>query len=501
MKRYDDDLEIDEKTGTGNEEKKNLYKLVVIAVALLAVLAVVVFFVFSKQNKQDAVDAEPEVHTEVMAEAESSIGTESGAFDKEDPQDILNTTEMGEEVDVAELLSASNIAETDEITCGIDVAKYQGVIDWAKVAGAGIDFAMVRVGYRTMETGEICEDSTAKYNMQEAQANGVKIGAYFFSTAVTKEEAIEEADWVADYIAQYRITYPVAYNCEGFNNIDNRQYSLTQTERSDIAMAFLNRIYERGYTPMFYAPRNELVSNTKWDTDRIEERYKVWVSHYTSAETTDYTGQYVMWQYTNQGTIDGIDTPVDVNIAYFGYEGTAAALDQTAPETVEANVEALMNFQEVNETVTAKNETNLRDIPCQGEESTVILTLKNGDTATRTGVSNSGWSRVEYGGQVYYAVSSYLTTDLSAPVQTSSEDTGDGLKTKFADCSDIVTAKIEVNLRTLPSVTNPESTVVAVLHNGETVTRTGVNNEYGWSRVDYNGQTLYCVSSYLQSAQ
>ena len=97
-------------------------------------------------------------------------------------------------------------------------------------------------------------------------------------------------------------------------------------------------------------------------------------------------------------------------------------------------------------------------------------------------------------------MSSYLTTDLNyqTPVQTQEgAGSGDGLKTKFVDRSDQVTAKIEVNLRTLPSVTNPDAVVAAVLHNGEYVTRTGINEEYGWSRVDYNGQTLYCVSSYL----
>ena len=122
-------------------------------------------------------------------------------------------------------------------------------------------------------------------------------------------------------------------------------------------------------------------------------------------------------------------------------------------------------------------------------------------------------SRVSYNGQTLYAVSSYLTTDLgySAPVSNTNTDTsstaadgsasGDGLKTKFTACSDLVTAKIEVNLRTLPSVTNPDAAVVVTLKNGEVITRTGINTDYGWSRVDYNGQTLYCVSSYLTSAQ
>ena len=416
----------------------------------------------------------------------------------------------------ASVILSNSTNETSDITIGVDVSKFQGTIDWAQAASSGVDFAMIRVGYRAQKTGVIYADTNAKYNMQEAQANGIKIGAYFFSTAVTTDEAVQEADWVADYISQYQITYPVAFNCEGFENADSRQYAMTQSERTDMAIAFLNEIYNRGYTPMFYAAKNEMLGDAKWDTSRIEKTYKIWVSQYPSVPypqtaQSDYTGTHAMWQYTNQGTVQGISKPVDVDIAYFGYAGTADAQSDVAPETVSADAEALMNFSDVNETVTAKQSTNLRNIPSQGSDATVVATLQNGETATRTGVSSSGWSRVSYNGQTLYAVSSYLTTDLgyTAPAANTAAETtttdgsgsGDGLKTKFTACNDVVTAKIEVNLRTLPSVTNPDAAVVAVLKNGETVTRTGINTDYGWSRVDYNGQTLYCVSSYLTSAQ
>ncbi len=192
---------------------------------------------------------------------------------------------------------------------------------------------------------------------------------------------------------------------------------------------------------------------------------------------------------------------MDVNIAYFGYEGEAEALSGETPEEVQADAEALMHFTEVNEEVTAKDSTNLRNIPSQGSDSAVVYTLPNGETILRTGISDSGWSRLTYNGQTVYAVSSYLTTDLSfqtpQPQTQEGTDSGDGLKTRFEERNEQVTAKVEVNLRTLPSVTNPDAAVAAVLHNGEYVTRTGINEAYGWSRVDYNGQTLYCISSYL----
>ena len=465
----------------------------------------------AEEPNQDEIPAQKQVENEIIPEddltATDEQPSENGEEtpDSEDPQTATMGTEQGTEVDVTALLSSGSVAETNQVTIGIDVARYQGTIDWTQVAASGIDFAMVRVGYRADRTREICADTNAKYNMQEAQKNGIKLGVYFFSTAVTAEEAVAEADWVADYIARYQITYPVAYDCEGFDNPGSAQYGLTNAQRTDIAIAFLQEIYNRGYTPMFYASMGELSGNAKWDTSRIEGNYRIWVSQYPAApypETakSSYGGTHAMWQYTNRGTVAGIARPVDVNVAYFGYEGTAEAIDSATPEEAHADVEALMNFAEVNETVTAKDSTNLRNIPSQGEESTIVHTLKNGESVTRTGVSDSGWSRLTYEGQTVYAVSSYLTTDLSyqAPVQEGA-GSGDGLKTKFADRSDQVTAKIEVNLRALPSVTNPDATVVAVLHNGEYVTRTGINEEYGWSRVDYNGQTLYCISSYLMN--
>lgn len=465
------------------------------------------------QENDDAADDQPmpekEDVTGISPSEEEGRGTDLGDLQEEsndeqpDPQDSNMSTEEGTEVDVTELLSSGSVAETNQVTIGIDVAKYQGTIDWTQVASSGIDFAMVRVGYRADASREICADTNAKYNMQEASANGIKIGAYFFSTATTVDEAKEEANWVADYISQYQITYPVAYDCEGFDQPDSAQYSLTNAQRTDIAIAFLQEIYNRGYTPMFYSSMAEMSGNAKWDTTRIEGTYRIWVSQYPSTPypqtaKSSYGGAHAMWQYTNRGTVAGISRPVDVNVAYFGYEGTAQAQNSEAPEEAHADAEALMKFTDVNESVTAKDSTNLRNIPSQGADSTIVYTLKNGESVARTGVSDSGWSRLNYNGQTVYAVSSYLTTDLGyqAPAEEGA-GSGDGLKTRFADRNDQVTAKIEVNLRTLPSVTNPDAAVIAVLHNGEYVTRTGINEEYGWSRVDYNGQTLYCVSSYL----
>lgn len=153
-------------------------------------------------------------------------------------------------------------------------------------------------------------------------------------------------------------------------------------------------------------------------------------------------------------------------------------------------------FEDAEGTVTAKDAVNLRTLPSvTNPEASVITQLKNGETAERIGVSKSGWTKLRYNGKVCYAVSSYLTTDLDG---STGDDDGDGIKTKFTEVNDQVTAKDEVNLRTVPSVTDAESKVIHKLKHGEIVTRTGVNEDVGWSRVEYEGQVLYCVTRYLE---
>lgn len=482
-------------------KKKKLILIITIAVVFITILIIGILFMGKHEKRKDDIKTHNGIEENVNADKEEIDKEE---IDEEDPQGIIieNMPEgSGADVDISVVVGEN---ENKEVTFGIDVAKYQGTISWKKVAEAGIDFAMIRVGYRTLASGEIVADSNAKYNMQEAQKYGIKVGAYFFSTAISNQEAIEEANWVADYISQYKITYPVAYNCEGFTDTQSRQYSMTKTQRTDAAIAFLNRIAEKDYVPMFYASKGELQAETQWETSRIEKSYKVWVAQYPQlpypqTEVSSYEGMHAMWQYTNKGSVPGISKPVDLNIAYFGYDGVEDAKNEELPDEVDADPEALMKFTEVNETVTAKDRTNLRDKPSQGAESNIMYTLSNGEKATRTGISNSGWSRIVFNGNTYYAVSSYLTTDLS--YQPPQEEPDDGFQTKFSNVNEKMTAKVEVNLRNMPSVTNENSKVIATIVSGDIVTRTGINNEMGWSRVEYNGQTLYCISSYLTSAE
>lgn len=309
----------------GTEQKAYLMAFKAFACVLAAGLLLVPVLVLLRSGKEE--------ETAVLAEVQ---GSEEDA-PKEDPSENMPEaprTEPKEEGVCAELPEVKVVpGETDDITLGIDVSKFQETIDWEQVAESGVDFAMVRIGCRKSVAGEIVEDECARYNLQEAAASGVRLGAYFFSTAVNETEAEEEAAWVCEFLKGYPITYPVVYNCEGFLEEDSRQYGMSVEERTRLAQVFLDRIEEAGYTGMFYAARSELQDSLLWDTETLELRYRIWVAQYLSEvypelPNPEYDGKYAMWQYTDQGTVPGIKTVVDLNVAYFGYEETAPALEE-----------------------------------------------------------------------------------------------------------------------------------------------------------------------------
>lgn len=358
---------------------------------------------------------EPEMDlTQAQEDAPGEIPGETSEEVQQDPQSNGNDRQDGNAVSIT-AGQGQAAGETGTLTYGIDVAKYQGIIDWPQVKAAGMDFAIIRAGYRTSGTGVLCEDAQAKYNMQEAQAAGLKIGVYFFSTALNEAEAIEEAIWLTEFIARYKITYPVVYNCENFKSQESRQYQLSKEQRTQNAVAFLERVRAAGYTPMFYANKSEMENSQDWDMTKLS-KYKIWTAYYPDPTypqlaSSGYPGE-AMWQYTNRGNVPGVDYDVDLNVAYFGYEQEAQPKDDTPVEAVSANVEAHITFQEVNETITAKTRTNVRSVPSSDSPDTVIAQIINGDLVTRTGIGSNGWSRLIYNGQTCYAMSAYLTTEL-----------------------------------------------------------------------------------------
>lgn len=202
--------------------------------------------------------------------------------------------------------------ENFKSAAGIDVSFYQEEIDWDRVSKDGIDFAMVRMGYRGHERGKLTKDVRFKENIKGARRAGLDVGVYFFSQAVTAEEAIEEARYVVRHIKGKGITYPVVFDMEPIPSAD-RIDELSVSEKTEIADAFCQVIERNGYEPMVYG-------NPQWLSSHLDlsflTKYPVWLAHYTDYEATNYPYTFSMWQYTDKGHVDGISGNVDLNIHF-----------------------------------------------------------------------------------------------------------------------------------------------------------------------------------------
>ncbi len=198
---------------------------------------------------------------------------------------------------------------------GIDVSKFQGNVDWQAVKESGMEFAMIRLGIRGYESGEMVMDERFYDNLQNAQAAGLKTGVYFFSSAVTQEEAVEEAEFVLKALEGRSIDMPIVFDTEPIYYADARTDDLTPVELTDITIAFCERIKQSGYTPMIYANAKRLTTVL-----RLEKLsgYELWYADYQ--EKPLYPYEYKMWQYTEKGSVPGVSGNVDINL-YFQING------------------------------------------------------------------------------------------------------------------------------------------------------------------------------------
>ncbi len=196
-------------------------------------------------------------------------------------------------------------------TMGIDVSKWNGTIDWNAVKNSGVNYVIIRVGYRGSSQGALIEDPKFKTNIKGATAAGIKVGVYFFTQAVDEVEAVQEASMVLDRISGYKISYPVFLDVEGSGG---RGDAIDSATRTAVCKAFCNTIKNAGYTPGIYANKTWLSS--KMDAGALSG-YKIWLAQY--AKTPTYTGRYDLWQYRSDGKVSGISGKVDLNISYLGY--------------------------------------------------------------------------------------------------------------------------------------------------------------------------------------
>lgn len=240
----------------------------------------------------------------IRTEAEIDASVEDAQrkeINEEDEDNTQHTTLM----EVEDLENA--------VALGIDVSKYQKEIDWDVVAAEGVEFAIIRCGYRGMQTGALVEDPYFRANLEGAKKAGIKVGVYFFSQATNAIEAVEEASMCIELLDGEELDYPIFIDTEGGGGTARADLIDADT-RTLVCEYFCKTIKNEGYDPGVYSGRNYYYN--KVHVEQLEE-YTIWLAEYRN--TPLYTNRYDMWQYTSKGTVAGIEGYVDLNVSYLGY--------------------------------------------------------------------------------------------------------------------------------------------------------------------------------------
>lgn len=193
---------------------------------------------------------------------------------------------------------------------GVDVSEYQGDIDWDKVREAGFEFAIVRIGFRGYTTGGIRVDDRAWANLEGARAAGLDVGVYFYAQAVSAEEAAEEARWCLDFLEGFELDLPVVYDWE-YVSTSARTGGMDRATLTECTKTFCQIIEDAGYQPMVYF--NPSVAETLLDLEELAQ-YPFWLAMYK--DEMDYPYRVDIWQYTETGSVPGIEGDVDIDILF-----------------------------------------------------------------------------------------------------------------------------------------------------------------------------------------
>ncbi|MCR5637075.1 MAG: glycoside hydrolase family 25 protein [Clostridiales bacterium] len=284
-------------------------------VLLLAAVVVCVLAVFGVIYIVEHLSAQPETIVTSDTDTGEKISFSYGTSDNQITVDVLSDVEVN-------TLNNDNFTDIDGLKyyiengkkasfAGIDVSEFQHEINWAAVKQSGIEFAMIRAGFRGSTEGGLFEDGVVRANIEGAINNGIEVGLYFFSQATSEQEAVEEAKFLADIADEYSVTYPLVFDWERNEESDSRTLNITPAQVTKFASAFCKEIEKRGYTPMIYY--NEYYGYMLYDLSEFKD-HKMWYVQYS--DTPSFYYGFDMWQYTENGQIDGIDGTVDINV-YF----------------------------------------------------------------------------------------------------------------------------------------------------------------------------------------
>lgn len=242
------------------------------------------------------------------------------------PDDVENTKNKDIVNDSDVKTKSSSQYDSSQFVYGIDISYHQGKIDWAKVKQSGVEYAFIRVGNRGYETGKLCKDARFDENVQGAIANGIKVGVYFFSQAITEEEALEEASLTLSYIKNVKLSLPVVIDWETDQGY-RTNCGLSKTQLTNILSKFCDTVASYGYEPMVYMCKDDFFNRIH--TQSITSKYKTWVAWYFKKycstnyannmfhygdELPDMSFEYNIWQYSSKGRINGIKELTDLNI-------------------------------------------------------------------------------------------------------------------------------------------------------------------------------------------
>lgn len=364
-------------------------------------------------NKEEEATAETEPpKKEEFFEEETEPETEPPTTKKEPvttKPTVNNTTEATTEPPVSEYAC---------VVKGIDVSKWNSLdkkaIDWTQVKASGVQYVIIRAGYRGQTSAKMYADPYFETHIEGALAAGLQVGVYFYSQAITEQEALEEASFLLSIIKDYKLTYPVCFDWEPVSGSRAGEAKLTKAQASAVARKFLSTMEGYGYESMLYSYHSAI--KTYFNTELLND-YKVWMAYYFKAykdngveykagdrlPETSYPFQ--MWQYSSTGIVPGIQGVVDMNVSFFSYTGsgvpTSAIVLNTPAKSYTINVGDTLDYttgisafntagvdstSSVKVTIKDKNGNTLKDNVAFNTpgKHTIVYTLKDFTSISKT---------------------------------------------------------------------------------------------------------------------
>ncbi|MCI8294257.1 MAG: lysozyme [Hespellia sp.] len=309
----------------GRSSRDSYLRLILVCCVILACVAILLCRRFGRNPEKDAAQDQIENDSE---------GKENQEEQKDERETLHFIHAWGEWHDMVVDLDVkqhgydwSCLTNTEEgisytgdarytIRKGVDVSRHQGKIDWERVKADGYDFAILRIGYREYGSkGALHVDEMFHENMVGAKRAGLDVGVYLFSQAIDEEETLEEVELVLNNLKDYELEFPVAFDPERIRDDDARTDSVEGEQFTQNTVLFCEKVKEAGYQPMVYS--NMIWEAFEFDMKALKD-YPIWYADYGPIPQTPY--DFTFWQYSEKGTVDGIEGLVDVNVQFCGEE-------------------------------------------------------------------------------------------------------------------------------------------------------------------------------------